>query len=367
MVYSFIKQSLGSLLLLSTVKSALPNDVEYCPHPDPNMPGSGWLPLEGRSDMATWIIYAKAVEKTDIKTSMFGQSYTVEWEIECVMKNEPRGFPSRFKMEHMGTFDPSDIVHCGSRKVKGGFNYIFYAKPDDSKSNEEMFYLSLDEVNNQTALFEIGTTTEGGESVSRAFAEEIYECLSGDHCHDDSETETETWEVMSLEERIIASEYAMEVHMTDSERGCVQCILNEPANPSGIQHNFAINETLYVTEHEQLCHDSDVYIDGGKRYIMLLSESEINGKPNLKPNTLAPNEVNGQRAVYEVDSAIMAELSELLAKCPAEDYTCPADEPLPPMPEPTDEPKPEPTDEPQPDGSRLMVTSLLLVLIGLVI
>ena len=373
-----------SAAFLGVNEAALPNDVEYCDHPDPNMPGSGWKNMTERSEEAQFIIYAKAVEKTDIKTSLFGQSYTVEWETLCVMKPGIRGFPSRFKMEHMGTFDPSDIVHCGNRKVKGGFNYIFYAKPDYNSDGADP-YLIFDEVNNQTALFEIGGVDENGvDPVNRAFAEDIYHCLSGDHCHDDDdlpnidpENEVDFWEPMSLSDRIKASEYAMEVHMIDGARGCVQCILNQPENPSGIQHDFKVNETLYVTEHESLCHDSDVYIDGGKRYIMLLTNSEINGKPNLKPFTLAPNEVNGQQAVYEVDSALIAELGDLLVNCPAEDYTCPAenpDEPEPeptkapepepteePEPEPTEEPEPEPTEEPKPDGSNLITSSIFLL------
>jgi len=290
------------------------------------------MTIDQRAENSAYMFYAKATNKEDVTTSILGQSYTVEWTSECNPLKQPRGIlPLTFKMRNMGAPDP-DHIPCGPRNVIGGFNYVFFAMPDPNEPG----YWILDEVNNQTALFR-------PDEHPVELAPWLLECLN--NCHSDVNPAEDNWEVMSLSDRINAAEYAFEVHMTTQSEGCVQCVLKEPTNPGINERIFGVNETIEVVSHSATCFDYGQIVEPNKRYITLLERVEISGRPDAG-NHLSPDEVNGQQAIYELNEQILAELGDMLAFCPAEDYMCPTE--------------PSPT----PDSSRVLEMSVL-VLLGL--
>jgi len=273
------------------------------------------------------MFYAKATGKEDVTTSLYGQHYTVEWTQVCSPLKQPAGIlPLTFKMRDMGAAT-LDYIPCGPRNVIGGFDYVFFAQPD----TEEDGYWLLDEVNNQTGIFR-------PDEHPAQLAPYLIEC--DNRCHVSGE-DPEDWQPMTLSDRIKAAEYAFEVHMTTGSEGCVQCILNQPVNPSVIEKQWAVNQTLEVVSHAETCDDYS-NITPNKRYIALLERVEISGRPNLGDH-LSPDEVNGQTAIYEVTEQILAELTDELSQCPAEDYQCPSE--------------PAPT----PDGGSLAAFSMVLL------
>jgi len=340
--------------LFTLANAALPDDVTSCNPPDPNRPDQNWMSISERIDATDgYVFYAKAIAKEDIETSMWGQSYTVEWSLECLPIKQPARYavPQTFKMENLGTFPPS-YIPCGPRNVITGFNYIIFAERDQERENFD--YYVLEEFNDQDGIIRV--TNENKLEL----APYLYECLSGDECHDDADDIQDNWEPMLLADRIKASEYAFEVIMNDDTTGCIQCVLNEPSDPSIIEPLFSEDGTFQLTEHHKNCHDPyDVKGDGETKYIMMLEREEASGTID-KNNELSPDEVNGQMAIYELTSEIQAELDDYLAQCPAQLFTCNAE----PEPETTQAPAPEPetTQEPVPDSGFRMLMSMSAIL-----
>lgn len=306
-----------------------PDFKYYCPYPEKDFPGSGWMSISERADQAEYVVYAKAVEKVVTSTSLYGQEYDVKWSLECNTLSG-NSLPQTFWMTGLGRYGP-DYIPCGPRNVVTGFNYVFFAQ----NYNPSTGYLELNEYNNQEGLFRIETDME----ARRELAPWLNECVAN-FCHDDTDI-SDDWQPMPLADRIQAAEYAFEVHMTDATTGCIQCVLNEPADDNRIEHVYKVNETVKIGQGSMHCHDySNV---GGSRYIALFQSVDINGVV-LPDGELHPDEVNGQVAIVEADNQIQSDLASLLRNCPAVDYVCPAEDPAP-----------------TPDSSVTIVTTIFLV------
>merc|ERR1719219_1572650 len=195
-----MKAAAAAAALLAVLPSLVfsapnPNATYYCNAPDPNFPGSTYKSISQRAEQAEWLIYAKALKKYNNQYSLFGETYDVEWSLECQPMKTPGPrflFPQLVNMTKLGRFGPNEI-YCGDRSVVTGFNYAFFAK----NFSQQTGYIEIDEVNNQTGLFRLESDFEARSEL----APYLYDCVAN-HCHDDTDGPSESWEPMPLADRI---------------------------------------------------------------------------------------------------------------------------------------------------------------------
>merc|ERR1711981_344515 len=176
-----------------------PNAKYYCNYPE--APFGSPQNISTRAENAEYIIYAKALKKYNNQYSLFGETYDVEWSLECQPMKQPARslFPQLINMTTLGRFGP-DEVYCGPRNVVTGFNYVFFAKNVDRATG----YIELDEINNQEGLFNL----ENDYEARYQLAPWLYDCVAN-HCHEDTD-QSDDWAPMTLNDRIDAAEYAFE-------------------------------------------------------------------------------------------------------------------------------------------------------------
>lgn len=273
------------------------------------------MTLSEQIKAAEYVFYAKATAKKDVKQTPYGEQYTMVWTQECQPIKQPAQYltPVTFEMPKMGDLDNMDNFY-GSREVRLGFNYVFFARPGD-----EFGIYMLDEVNNQQGLYRLD------DSNRNELAPYLNECLAGDQCFDDDDSASESWAPVSLADRVNDAEYVFKFTANQPDGthnlGCIQCILKQP-NGNRLEQVFDVNQKFNTYFSENDC--QDYALQDGKTYIGLFERENKNGAV-YSPNNLFPQEVNGQKAIYELTADVQEELDAMLSTCSSTVYDCAAE------------------------------------------